>query len=145
MKKIGAGIYYNKKKGYIIVANAGIKDKYGSTFIIPPLVCDEGSSYKELGSLIYKALQISESTEPLPWETVMTQEEFWTVSGLKTFRQFCKNYSRVSVKKEGDQYILYKWEPERNGYQMDMSFPGKALSAETDEETFGKEVRELLN
>lgn len=84
-------------------------------------------------------------TEPLPWETVMTQEEFWTVSGLKTFRQFCKNYSRVSVKKEGDQYILYKWEPERNGYQMDMSFPGKALSAETDEETFGKEVRELLN
>ena len=145
MKKIGAGIYYNNNNGYIIVANVVIKDKFGSAFIYPPLSCAADVSYKSLGEIINQALKISESTEPLSWEEAMTQGEFWSVSGLKTFGQFCKNYARVSVRREENQYILSKWEPKRNGYLLDVSFPEKKISVTIEEELFGKEVKQLLD
>jgi len=137
-------IAYRRKKNVIVHPSSQTTD---GVWIVsePCLVLDMSCSDREIGKAVAEALECSRTGVPHPIEWKGIVVPLLRAAGVKSWTTFAKNTTSVEVEADGNALVLV---PTKNlgtieGFEPDLS-GRKKLDRSADDETTGKEVRQLL-
>ena len=110
-------VEFNDKKGYIISSLAVIKGMGARCTLYPAIGLSADADISELVDAFDKAFTRSREAGEVVYDR-NSQDKYWDISGIKSYKAFSKKYKHVSVRTYNDEIIVERgiYDPEHGGY-----------------------------
>lgn len=137
-------LYYSHEYGIIIVDGIPVREPKGFCTSVNP----EGYPNDEITPSIIGCAVIDRMSKlaNMPPADKLNTKEYWSKSGIRSFKKFSFTYSNVEVFSDdcGIHIIRHKVHPQYGGYAIDRSKPPIDLPADTSAEELGETILSVL-
>lgn len=93
-----ADVYYNPRRGYLVVPVVARADLRATTSLYPAQVLDADADVEDVGLAVLNALRRSEHARP---QMLSQADRFWVAMGAESYQDFCHDFVGVTVERRG--------------------------------------------